>query len=355
MAEEVIAGSNRSSPKNSDPVTTVLKDADYPAWDRFVSSAGTGSIYSTAAYLRILCATAGGRFRIICVRKGPDIQGGVALYEQDSRFGPFVTDRRLLYYNGIVLRDYDTKYPSVRTSRLIDTCGLLADHLATLGLGNIRIKSRHTFTDPRVFLQKDWSLETAFSYVVAIADLKQARDRVEQNLRRLIDRCAAQGMTVTDDDDFDRFFYMHEGTAGRKGAPLYLPRGAFEQYFSQLKQLNLIKLLHARLPDGKSVAAQLVLLGSHPCSHTVSAAADPEYLKTGASAFLRWKTFEILSQLGYQDNDLTDATLNPVTHFKSQLGGRLVCCHVLSSPESPKFRFGRRLAQTIQQLRGRRV
>jgi hypothetical protein len=43
----------------------------------------------------------------------------------------------------------------------------------------------------------------------------------------------------------------------------------------------------------------------------------------GASAFLRWRAFESLAQAGYAANDLTDASLNPVTRFKSQLGGEL--------------------------------
>jgi hypothetical protein len=69
-----------------------------------------------------------------------------------------------------------------------------------------------------------------------------------------------------------------------------------------------------------------VILGKHEVSHSVSAAADPKYLKTGATAFLRWKVFEALSALGYKANDLTDAALNSVAHFKSQLGGTLEIC-----------------------------
>ena len=66
-----------------------------------------------------------------------------------------------------------------------------------------------------------------------------------------------------------------------------------------------------------------MLTGPGRVAHTVCAGADEDYLRMGASAFLRWRAFESLAQAGYAANDLTDASLNPVTRFKSQLGGEL--------------------------------
>lgn len=85
------------------------------------------------------------------------------------------------------------------------------------------------------------------------------------------------------------------------------------------------------------MASQLVLLGSHPVCHTVSAGTDSEFMKSGVSAFLRWKSFERLAELGYKANDLTDAALNPVTHFKSQFGGDLHLNLVLTKPDRGGF------------------
>ena len=85
-----------------------------------------------------------------------------------------------------------------------------------------------------------------------------------------------------------------------------------------------------------------------------AAAADPAFLNTGATAFLRWKVFETLSSLGYAANDLTDAALNPVTHFKSQLGGDLELCLVLENPEAPRTWPQRIRSAAGGLLRGRR-
>jgi hypothetical protein len=144
-------------------------------------------------------------------------------------------------------------------------------------------------------------------------------------------------MTCTEDDDFDSFYRLHAQTHLRKGSDIYLPEASFRKYFERLRVMGLCRLFQARSADGRVASTQMVLLGGHPVCHTVSAAADPEFLRTGATALLRWKVFERLSQMGYQGNDLTDASLNSVTHFKSQLGGDLEMSLALS--RTPSFRF----------------
>ena len=60
---------------------------------------------------------------------------------------------------------------------------------------------------------------------------------------------------------------------------IYLPRGGLPRYFERLRSQRLARLFHARLPEGESISTQLVLLGPHPVSHTVSAAADAAHLQ----------------------------------------------------------------------------
>ena len=140
---------------------------------------------------------------------------------------------------------------------------------------------------------------------------------------------------------------MHVETAVRKGLEPYLPDAAFGRFFQRLSALGLCRLYHARLPSGRSVSAQLVLTGKHPVSHTVSAATDPDHLQSGATAFLRWKAFEALSAQGYEANDLTDAALNSVTHFKSQLGGALELLLICERTPAPPAGWMRRLRSKV--------
>ena len=326
---------------------------DFPAWEHLVASAPGGSVYSLPEYLDALCTVAGGRSRIVAACRGDELVGGVALYERSSRLGSYVAPRLLLYYNGLVVRRYETQYPSENTARHVKILAALEAALTGAGHASVNLRSR-SLHDVRPFLARGWSAEPSYSYVVPL-DIAAAWGRVEQNLRRLIDRAGAEGLACIDDDDFDSFFELHATTLGRHGAGAYLPRDAFRDFVLALRRQSLAKLFHARTADGRAVASQLVLLGPHPVSHTASAGADPEFNKKGASAFLRWKAFEALAALGYQGNDLTDATLNPVTHFKSQLGGTLEVALVLQSPQSRRFRWGTSFVQAGWRARAGRV
>jgi hypothetical protein len=316
-----------------------LGEKDFDDWIRLVSGSPEGSIFSLPAYLEILCRAAGGRFSVFGAWNGGELAGGAAVYEVDSRFGVRVSPRHLLSYNSIVLRRYPTKYPSQQTARNLKTLSGLAAAFSRSGYARVTLNCRSTVIDIRPFLSAGWTATPNYTYVVPIADPLLLWEKMEQNLRRLVRRCEAGGMTATQDEDFEAFFRLHEGTMRRKGRPPYLSRPAFRNLFRDLRSLDLCRLFHARLPDGRPVATQLVLLGPGTVAHTVTAGSDPEHISTGANAFLRWEAFREISKLGYAGNDLTGAGLTPVTHFKSQLGGDLTMFLTLKSPASPRTRI----------------
>lgn len=309
---------------------SVLAEADYGAWDRLVAESPEGSPYSTSTYLTALCRATGGSFRIVAVAHGGELLGGAALYEERLPIGTRVASRALLYYNGVVLRPHATQYPSQRSARRTEVLGALERALTQARYVAVLLKNRSPFADARVFLARGWSVAPSYTYVVPLTDLAQLWRRVEQNLRRLVARCERQQLCVSEDGDFDSFFRLHRLALERRALAPYLPGSAFQRYFETLRASGLARLYHARLPDGRSVSAQLVLAGGHPVSHTISAATDTEHLKLGVTAFLRWRVFEDLARRGSTANDLTDAALGPVTHFKSQLGGDLETCLVVS-------------------------
>ena len=316
-----------------------LRDQDFPAWEAFVAASPQGSPYALPAYLDALAAAAGGNFRLLGVERDGQLVGGVPLYERRDTGGRFVAPRLLLYYLSPLLAPDVSSYPSVRTARAVHVLGSMAEALCREPYAHLTLKWRHTLTDVRPFLAAGWSARTSYSYCVDIRNLGEAWDRVEQNLRRLVSRCGDQGMTCSEDDDIQGFLRLHAITLGRRGASTYLPEAVFPDFYRRLRTAGLCRLYQARLPTGQLVASQLVLAGGHAVTHTVSAGADPEFLKQGGSAFLRWKAFEALSTAGFTHNDLTDAALNSVTHFKSQLGGELVMCPVVESPGSMRWRL----------------
>jgi hypothetical protein len=306
-----------------------LDEDGHDDWSRFVAASPTGSAYSLPAYLRVLCEVAGGRFRVLALRKGEELVGGIAVYETTTPLGPRVQPRLLLFYNGLVLREETSGYPGERASREIKVVTALVEALERQGYRRVELRTRAPFADGRVFQARKWSVEPSYSYVVPLTELESQWERTAQNLRRLVRRGEREGFTLDVDGDFDAFYALHAGTHEQKGAPIYLPEPAFRRYYEELRSAGLCRLYQASTPDGRVAAAQLVLLG-HPVTHTVSAGTHPSFAPAGATAFLRWRAFEHLAGEGFTGNDLTDASLNPVTQFKSQLGGSLETALVTS-------------------------
>lgn len=320
----------------------VLEASEYEAWERFVTEAPGGSVYTLPRYLEVLCTATDATFQVVAALRGGEILAGIALYERRNGAGLYVAPRLLLYYNGPVFAAARSNHPSKNTSLYIRLADALDDWLAEQDYVHVRLKSRGDLTDVRPFEARGWSVEPAYTYEIPINDLDAAYGRVESNYRRLIRRCENNGFTLVADDDFDSFFRLHSATHERKQAPIYLPREQFRTYFERLRERDLCRLYHARLPDGTAAASQLVLLGPHPITHTVSAGAAEEHLTSGVSVFLRWKALEALAADGYAGNDLTDAALNDVTRFKSQLGGDLRLSMILTRQPTVRWRLQER-------------
>lgn len=338
----------------SAPVTTrYLTSDEYSEWTELIANSPDGSVYSLPAYLDALCAATGGSYRILAAIRDGRLVGGVALYRQRSIAGTCVSPRLLLYYNGIVLTRHDAKAPSQRSDWCLHVLDALARALAKISSGRMRIKNRSTLTDLRPFASHGWLLKPIWSYVIDFADVHAAWSRVHKDQRRLIRRCRERDLFMSANDDFDAFHRLHVQTHRRKGAPVYLPHAAYRRFVETLQERGLARLYHARLPDGHVAASQLVLTGPHPVTHTVCCAADGEFLQLGASAFLRWSVCKDLADGGYRGNDLTDAQLNPVTRFKSQLGGELALCLEIIRPDSPAFRVERSVRNFSGRLRRR--
>ncbi len=331
----------------------ILRDKDFDAWDAFVYSTVNGSIFSTAEYLDVLCRSTGDSYKVAAIDRDGAFIGGVALYAHKGRWGQVSGPRFLLPYTGLVYTVGDSKYPSRSESLELKLHTALAEFIEQQDLASVMIKCRAPVKDIRVFMERGWRTVPTYTYVIDFTDLDAQWSRIDRNLRRLIKRCDAGDFVLTEDDDFDAFFALHLQVHERKGAPLYLPADSFRQYFMALHEKGLARLFHARTADGQAVASQIVLAGRHSLTHTVAAGSDDKYIKTGVNALLRWKTFETLSRDGFCFNDLTDASLNSVSRFKSQLGGELQMSFAVGPPPALLYRVGSRVEKVAREFKGR--
>jgi len=314
-----------------------LREADLDAWCALLGRSPQGGVYGRPEYLAALCEATGASYRIIGVFLNDQLVGGVPLYERRQRTGTIVANRTLLYYNGIVLDLPSRRFHSDETAQMQSVLAELERSLAGGGYAHVLLHNHSSLIDLRPFLARGWQSSLSYTYVVSLTDMTRQWERVDQNLKRLIRRCERDGASYREDADFDALFRLHWQTHRRKGAPLYLPESAFRRFFERVHACGLARIGHAVFHD-KVVASQLMLVGPYSVSHTVCAGADEAYLKSGASAFLRWKAMLSMHRDGYAANDLTDASLNPVTRFKSQLGGDLTPTLSVTRTDSWLFR-----------------
>ena len=281
----------------------ILGEEHYDAWDNFAAAQEhTGSIYSTAQYLDILCRTAGGSFSIAAIRDGDSFAGGIGLYHKRAYGHDVIGYRFLLSYNGVVLRDDLLALEGTSSKRLavLDAlCGLLHRQPAAA----FTLHCVNGYQDFRPFLEHGWEMTPSYTVVVPTVDSAQLWRRFARNARRLARRAEDAGCTVEPDNDFEAFYRAHEEIHRRKGGPLYLPEAAFRRYVDELTAAGLGVIFTARVADGAPAASQLVLLGKHHCSHTVCAGSHAAHLPTGVTYFLRWRAFVELGARGYAWND----------------------------------------------------
>jgi hypothetical protein len=302
--------------------TMYLNECHYSSWSDLVIKSSQGSVYALPEYLACLSQVTGGKFSILGVFDGDELVGGIPLYFQ-KHYGVWVaTARFLLSYNGPILKDvYETEGQEKQAIWLM----AIETVLRTLNCHALRIRIKEASFETDIFTATAWQARNIQTIIVDLHDLEALWARLHRNARRLIVRARSAGMVLSQDEDFDAFFASHQAVHERKNTPLYLPKQAFRDYFYQLQKHNLVRLYHARMPNGRVLASQLVVAGAHPLTHTVCAGSLDPHAPQGENAFLRWSVYERLASEGYRRHDLSgfghSASLD---RFKCQLGGDVV-------------------------------
>lgn len=316
----------------------ILREDEYARWDEFVMSTSTGCIYSTAQYLDALCSSAGGNFSVVAVESGETFQAGIALYETNSRWGKLISPRTLLPYNGFVLASSNTSYPSRRESAVHASQRHLSGYLESCSILNMTIRCRPPFYDVRTFVDRGWIARPTYTYVVPLGDLENQWGLVDRKIKSQIKKAQKMGYTIHESKDFESFFLHHHLAHEEKGFPVYMPRNNFQSFYETLNNRSLARIFQVISATGETVASQLVLCDATATCHIVAAGSDRKHDSDGVNALLRWGSFERLSAHGYSIVDLTDASLNSVSRFKSKFGAELRLSLALSRKGGPPLR-----------------
>lgn len=341
-----------------------IQGGDEAAWDSFIAAAYGGTVYHTASYHRVLAQVTDASAVLLAVTSGSEIVGGIPLLIQNSAAGNFVNNRLLLHYNGLALAprlaigaDNASSYSSER----VGVTQALVSNVSSRGFGSTVLHQEGINFDLRPFHAAGWRSTPTYTYVMPLdpsagADISNRLKLADKNIRRLVRKAGESGVTVTSDLETTELYRLHTTTAGRKGAPVYLPFDRFDRFIRQLHELGICKVFQARLADGTIVAAEVVMVGPGKDSHAVCAAADSRHQSIGVNPFLRFEVFSQLQAQGAKYNDLTNASLDSVGRFKAELGAELQMNCAVSSPLTSKFKLNalrHRVIDAIRDVPGR--
>ena len=256
-----------------------------------MAASAQGSLYATSQYLSALCEATAGNFRILAAARGNELVGGIALFEQQQGSLTRVAPRPLLYYNGLVLCESTSKYPSLATAKLLEVSSAIEAQISSSCYEKVVLKNHWSFLDARSF----WRRAGPFARIFIRC---RSRHRGGLAARRTEPVAWSEGVrskafaslkTTT-----SPAFRLHAAGVERQECRL-LARGPFLGFIRRPSP-RASAVSTTRLPTGQSISAQIVLTGPHPVSHTSARRRIPAS-QHGATAFRRWKVFEALSIL----------------------------------------------------------
>jgi CelD/BcsL family acetyltransferase involved in cellulose biosynthesis len=321
-----------------------LGENEFSLWDDFVDQSPQGSIYSKSFWLRAMSELTNAQFKILSAFKGGTICGGIGLCFRKTIIGNVVFRPVLANYSSIVLRKFDTKYPSRVTSDSMELIRSLMSELETKEYALVRIENRPAIDDIRAFSWNHWDIDVHYTYEVPLHDLESLKSVVAHSIHKQIRKCEEAGIRISVVDDCERFYSLYKMSFERmnRGGP-QIDEYRFKKLYGELTQHGCCKTYFASLENGEAVSARIVLFTKNEVAHDWVAGADPHYFQTGATPFLLWQVIQDMSQQGYKYLDLNGANQESIAKFKSEFGGRLVPYYLVSRYGSPVTKMALRL------------
>lgn len=351
--------SNRMTPSGSEVRFEELPEADYPEWDAFVDASVEKSPFSKLAWLQAHRETSTRHSFAIAVsrNKAGEIAAGVALLKRSK---PLSSDELVVPplhpCNSLLIRILATTEPDRVYSHRNGYAAALAKFLRSQGFFSCRLVHHPRVTDVRPFVWDGWTIGLAYTFFVDLGALNGIATFSGPNRSRHR-KCVEAGFRITSSNAVGEaaaiFMPLIEATYRRRGMePRDYGLDALPTYFRVLDPQNALLYFAASTADGTVVAARVLVPSADGMVHDWVAGTDPEYLKSGVTAFLVAEILLELQRRGYRTFDFGGANTPGVADFKQGFNGALVFgFDTVLPPVSVKNRLVAAAADGAHQMR----
>lgn len=308
-----------------------LPEADYPEWDAFVDGSVEKSPFSKLAWLQAHRENSSRHsFSIAVVRdKVGEIAAGVALLKRSKP----VSSEDLVVpplhpYNSLLLRPLTTQEPNrIYTSRS-SYASALVEFLRAQNFFSCRLIHHPRLDDVRPFLWDGWRISPAYTFLVNLRTIEGVSS-FTPSYRTRYRKCVEEGYRMATAasvcDALPRFMPLINATYRRRGMePGDYGLDGLPGYLRTLDTQKALLYFEATNPQGKVVAARILVPAADGQVYDWVAGTDPEHLKSGVTVFLVVEILLELQRRGFRAFDFGGANTPGVADFKQGFNGSLV-------------------------------
>jgi len=266
---------------------------------------------------------------VVSRNKSGEIAAGVALLKRSKPLSPDELVVPPLHpYNSLLIRPLATAEPDRVYSHRNVYAAALVKFLRSQGFFSCRLVHHPRVNDVRPFVWDGWTIGLAYTFFVDLSALEGVASVTHAN-RKQHRKCVEAGFRITSSNVVGeaaaRFMPLIEATYRRRGMePRDYGLDALPTYFRVLDAQNALLYFAATAADGTVVAARVLVPSADGLVHDWVAGTDPEYLKSGVTAFLVAEILLELQRRGYRTFDFGGANTPGVADFKQGFNGALV-------------------------------
>jgi len=312
---------------------------DFTEWDAFVDVSPQGCIFCRSWWLEAVC---GEGFRILTLRKGGRIAGGMPL--ADSRKGPWagLSMPALTQTLGPLLTPQAAGGPYSRLSSEMAVLRALVRAIPKADF--VFACMHHSVTNWLPFYWAGFAQTTRYTYVLEdLSELDTVFTNIAPSTRNKIRKAEKGGIRVEETDDVDAFLALNKKTFARQGKTLPYSEDLVRRLDAACVANGARRIFLAADEAGTPHSAVYVVYDAN-CMYNLMQGGDPALRSSGANPLAMWRSIELAHELGVQ-YDFEGSMLESVEGFFRSFGA-------VQKPYFEVSRFPSRSARLAAAVRG---
>lgn len=274
-----------------------LGSNDYRRWDDLVSSSPQGTVFHTINWLKCNSDSLDCRFVLLGAFHQDKLVGGCCLYERNYlyKIKSAITSVPLTPYSGFLLAfsDYaDVRQQEVWTQEIITA---LSDAIYKLGYPSITIINNPALTDIRPLIWSKWKSFIKYTYVLPLD--RNIFASFSRNAKRNITKAQNENISISKEFNNDLMWDLAVKTYMKQNMTVPFEKKQLTTLLDMIHRTNIGEMWVASTQDGIPISGECIIWDKQG-AYRWFAAADPDYLHTGATFFL---LSEILQNLQSSD------------------------------------------------------